>query len=448
MKPEHPDKIMQGFAGTFKGLRLYPIRHPAVERQLQAFLNGLQELLTRSGTVRMGVVDGTLFLQDHLFVETGPAAQEIQSLLDARELKELEIKPGIDLEELRAFIEILAEGKLKGETLRTTLKTRNIRHLRIITQESAEEEREIKAAESPRNVYGRALKVVDTIFQDVRMGRIPSSEEALGVVQSMARLTLAEPHALFALSMLKDYDNYTFTHSVNVSVIGLAVGRACGLDENQLRLLGLGGLLHDVGKLKIEHSIIAKPGPLSDREFDEIKKHPLTGADLVAEMEGVTREVVDIVLGHHLRYDRQGYPEDARGKSISPLADMAAIADTYDAITTLRSYQRPMTPRKAIARLQELSGTALHPEHLEHFITSLGTYPVGSLVRLSSSEIGLVVWVDTRNPDRIRLKILFDTEGNRLDDPGERELSDSADGRIVCELDPFLKGIEVTEFFA
>ena len=151
---------------------------------------------------------------------------------------------------------------------------------------------------------------------------------------------------------------------------------------------------------------------------------------------GVTPEVTDIVLAHHLRYDNQGYPADLQNAKISEMAYMAAIADTYDAITTLRSYQRPMTPRKAVARLKELVGTALKPDYTEQFITSLGTYPVGSLVRLN-----------TRDPDSVRLKILFDRQGNRLAQPALMDLFGGEAKRIVREVDPYAKGIEVTDYF-
>jgi putative nucleotidyltransferase with HDIG domain len=289
---------------------------------------------------------------------------------------------------------------------------------------------------------------VDQIFTDVRMGEIPSSEEAMKVVKSMAQLTITEPHALFALSMLKDYDNYTFTHSVNVSVIALAVGRACRLDEEQLRTLGLGGLLHDLGKLRVDIEIINKPGRLTSAEFETIKQHPSFGAEIIAQMDGVTQTVMDIVLGHHLRYDRSGYPADVAGRAVSELVDMVAIADSYDAMTTLRSYQRPFTPRRAIARLREGSGTVLHPTFVEQFIASLGPYPVGSLVRLDTNEIGLVVKVDTADPTLADIKIIFDAAGQLLDTPYPLHLDPAlTDRHIVAEVDPFSKGIDVADFF-
>ena len=279
------------------------------------------------------------------------------------------------------------------------------------------------------------------------MGEIPSSEEAITVVKNMAQLTMTEPHAMLALSMLQDYDNYTFTHSVNVSVLALAVGRACKLTEEQLKILGLGGLLHDLGKLRIDVNIITKPGRLTDAEFEEIKEHPGFGAEIIKEMEGVTAEVMQIVHGHHLRYDRTGYPSDAAGEMVSPLVDMAAIADAYDAMTTLRSYQRPFTPRKAIARMKEVCGTSLHPDFVMHFIESLGPYPVGSLVRLDSNEIGLVTKVEPQDTSLVDIKIIYDPAGAMLDETYMMQMRPDQPRRIIAEVDPQTKGIDVTNFF-
>jgi len=438
-------QVVAAFSAAHKGLRLYPLQHPAIEKQVQNLYAALTTLFRNRKLVKIGLLEGALFVEDLLFVDDNLAADEILGILNGCDIPGLEFHLGTTPDELRLLLKLIYQGAIRGETFETSMRQAGCDHIRLFRIEKTEEAPE----EQPRKVYGRALRVVDKIFQDVRMGKIPSSAEAMEVVRSMVQLTLAEPHALFALSMLKDYDNYTFTHSVNVSVIALAVGRACGLPEEELRTLGLGGLLHDLGKLKIDVGIITKPGRLTDEEFEQIKTHPQTGAGLVKEMEGVTPEVIAIVLGHHLRYDRQGYPVDALGHATSPLIDMTAIADTYDAITTLRSYQRPMTPRKAVGRLREAVATGgLHPQFVEKFITSLGTYPVGSLVRLDSSEIGLVIWVDTKDPDSVRLKILFDENGKLLTEPGRLDLRGPDSRRIVSEVDPFAKGIEITDYLA
>jgi len=436
-------QIILNFSGAYKGMKLYPPQHPAVKRQVQELWQELDRQLRDRKSIKLGIMEGTLFIEDQLLAEGTPAAVEVERLLEIHELEGLEFQAGLREEEIQVLLETLGRQGIDSDGLAGIFRKKNVDHIRL----SATRKEDEPKLENPRKIYGRALKVVEKIFQDVRMGKIPSSNEALSVVRSMVQITLAEPHALFALSMLKDYDNYTFTHSVNVSVIALAVGRACDLSEEKLRTLGFGGLLHDLGKLKIDHAIINKPGRLTDEEFSQIKTHPRMGAELVTNMEGVTPEVIDIVLAHHLRYDSQGYPADLQNANVSEMAYMAAIADTYDAITTLRSYQRPMTPRKAVARLRELVGTVLHPKYTEPFITSLGTFPVGSLVRLKSNEIGLVVWVDTRDPDSVRLKILFDKNGNRLDKPVQLDLFGEDARRIVSEVDPYTKGVEVTDYF-
>lgn len=441
MNIEETRQVVQVLAAAVKGLRLYSLDHPATVKQVQTLQDGLFNLLQHKKIIKMGLLEGTLFVEDYLFIQEFPAAQEIARLLETHELTGLEFHAGLSAEEIQTLLALLHSGGGKGEAFAETLRQRKVGRIRAVTSEEDDED-----AGQPRKVYRKALKVVDQIFNDVRMGEIPSSEEAMKVVKSMAQLTITEPHALFALSMLKDYDNYTFTHSVNVSVISLAVGRACELDEEQLRTLGFGGLLHDLGKLRVDVAIITKPGRLTESEFEEIKLHPRFGADIIAKMDGVTQDVMDIVLGHHLRFDRTGYPADAAGRPVSTLVDIAAIADAYDAMTTLRSYQRPYTPRSAIARMREVTGTALHPGYVEKFIKSLGPYPVGSLVRLDSNEIGLVVKVDTTDPDLADIKVIFDAAGQLLDNPYQLQLGPAQPRHIVAEVDPFTKGIDVVDY--
>ncbi len=442
MNVDEIKQVVQVLAAAIKGLRLYAVDHPATAKQVETLQNGLFGLLQHKKLIKMGVLEGTLFVEDHLFMQEFPAAAEIAKLLETRELIGFEFMAGLSANEIQALLHLLHSGGGKGQDFADSLASQGIKKIRAIAAEDEDDD-----DQQPRKVYRKALKVVDQLFQDVRMGEIPSSTEAINVVKSMAQMTMTEPHAMMALSMLKDYDNYTFTHSVNVSVIALAVGRACNLTEEQLKTIGLGGLLHDLGKLRIDVDIITKPGRLTDAEFDTIKEHPDFGADIVREMEDVTPEVMQIVIGHHLRYDRSGYPANAIGDNISPLVDMTAIADAYDAMTTLRSYQRPFTPRKAIARIKEISGSSLHPEFVMHFVDSLGAYPVGSLVRLDNNEIGLVTKVDTHDTSLVDIKVIFDPAGTLLEEPFVMQLRPNQPRRIVAEVDPHTKGIDVTDFF-
>jgi len=444
MSFEHHQELIQGLAAAIKGLRLYPMQHPAIEQRNRTLLNAFTQIFSHQPTIRMGLLEGTLFVEDSLFADDNPAAGEMVKLFNTLEIEGFQFSSGIHRAELESFLQLLMDAPGKGDDFIRALEQKQLEHIRVASVETTDE---LQEQDSPHKVYGKALKVINDIFEDVRMGRIPSADEAVGVVKNMARITLEDPHALFALSLLKDYDNYTFTHSVNVSVLALAVGRACRVDEEQLRELGLGGLLHDIGKLKVDINIINKPGKLTDEEFVKIKEHPTFGADIVKQMADISQNVIDIIEGHHLRFDRTGYPENAKGRTVSQLADMAAIADTYDAMTTMRSYQNPMTPRTALEVLRKLAGTTLNGDFLERFSHSLGTYPVGTLVRLDTNELGLVVAVGLKNPDDVKLKMLFGTVGEKLPIPYIVDLDAREAKRIVGEVDPFIKGIDVTDYF-
>ena len=443
MNVDEIKKFVQVLTAAVKGLRLYAVDHPATTKQVETLQDGLFTMLQHKKMIKMGLLEGTLFVEDHLIMQEFQAATELVEMLESRELAGFEFMAGLSANEIHSLLHLLHSGSNKGQDFADALVSQGVKKIRAIAAAEDDEDE----AQQPRKVYHKALKVVDQIFQDVRMGEIPSSEDAIKVVKDMAHLTMTEPHAMLALSMLKDYDNYTFTHSVNVSVLALAIGRACQLTEEQLKTLGLGGLLHDLGKLRVDVNIITKPGRLTDSEFDEIKEHPGYGAEIIKEMEGVTDEVMQIVHGHHLRYDRTGYPSNVPGEVISPLVEMTAIADAYDAMTTLRSYQRPFTPRKAIARLKDVRGSSLHPDYVTHFIESLGPYPVGSLVRLDSNEIGLVTKVEPKDTSLVDIKIIYDSAGTMLDDPYTIHLRPDQPRKIIAEVDPQTKGIDVTNFF-
>lgn len=444
MQLDQLKKIIYGMSGLHKGLRLYPPAHPAIQQQAQNLAKEFLVVFQKKPQVRLGVLEDTLFFERHMFVLSEPAVEEIRALMVKRGLEGIEFEVGLSAQEIQLFFQTLHESQAVGDTLAELLVDRGVTHIQPVVLKTQEADERV---EPPRKIYQRALTVVNHIFNDVRMGRIPSSAEAVEVVGRMVRSTLSEPHALLALSLLKDYDNYTFTHSVNVAVIALAVGHACGLPEEEMRTLGLGALLHDIGKLIINKEIINKPGRLTEAEYEEIKKHPASGSIIAGQMEGVSEEVVDIILGHHLNYDRSGYPVDARGKKISQLADMATIADTYDAMTTLRSYQRPVTPRMALKNLMDLSGTTLHPTLLQKLVDYLGLYPVGSLVRLDSNELAVVTKVGGQGKNSLELRVITTSEGNKLPQPTPVTLTGADIARIVAEVDPVGRNIEVTDYF-
>lgn len=427
-------QIPFAITAILQGLRLYPAEHPQIQKQLDNSVATLVAQLEEQEKLTIGLIDGTLLINDIPCLEEIPALQELARHLERQQLQIIEIFPNIDCRQLLIFCQELPQ--ILGGDFPDRLENSGITAIRATKLEE-----ELEGAEA---IYKAALEAVEEICNDVRLGRIPSSRKAIKTVKGMVKTILDEPYALLALSMLKDYDNYTFCHSVNVAVVAMSVGKACGLSHQELYELGLGGLLHDLGKMTIDHQIVAKPGKLSDTEIVAMKQHPVNGAKIVADMEQMSANIVDIVNSHHLHYDRTGYPVDTCDRQVTPLADMAGIADTYDAMTTMRCYQRPRSPRQALERMEKLSGSQLHPEYLQKFLDYLGPYPVGTLVRLKNGSIGLVCDQNRREPGSLTLKIIYDFEGRLHAEPPVVHLPD--DKKIVAEVDPALKGVKLEDY--
>ncbi len=429
--------FLHSLNGVLNGLNLYPRQHPANTALQKTLWEALQQLAQHEEVTTIGVVEQALFFNNQLYPENHSVAATMAHQLTHYKIEGIEITAGLGKEELCDFVDLFGRGRLNGENFDLILRQHNISHIRHISREDNDQH-----GNQAQETYNLALNGLEKIGKSISNEQIPSSAQLLPTVGKMVRQTVKSPYALLALSMIKDYDNYTYTHSVNVSVIALAIGRACHLDNDALHILGLGSLLHDLGKLKIDPALIKKPGRLTPSEYHQIKLHPEFGARIADQMENIDPRIIDIILGHHRHFDNCGYPDNI-AKFISPeLVDIATVADTYDAITSLRAYQHPQTPREAIAIMRGLAGTQLHPHYMLALEKTLGIFPVGSLVRLLNNEIGLVVDMDAHNVDNSTIRIVKDSSGNTIKSPYDMTLSNSSQ-EIVGEVDALVHNIDI-----
>ena len=262
-------------------------------------------------------------------------------------------------------------------------------------------------------------------MREVENGRIPTGQWINTVVDNMVAVTMKDPTTLLGLAMIKDYDNYTFSHSVNVGILALSLGSFLGMEEASLRDLNTAGLLHDIGKTTVDKAILNSPGKLSADEFEQMKKHAEAGAEIVGKMQEISPRVADAVLGHHIKFNRTGYPEWASNRSFSDFAEIVAVADCYDAITTLRTYNVPTLPKAAMDIMRRLAGTSLNAELVEQFEKMMGEYPVGTLVRLDNNEIALVVKPHPMESVPPGVKVIMDAAGQLLEQPRLMSLAES-----------------------
>lgn len=236
----------------------------------------------------------------------------------------------------------------------------------------------------------RGREAVVAMFHEARMGRTVDAETCLPLVEDITRSVWRSPDALVSLARLKTQDNYSYMHSVAVCALMVALGRTLGLDEAACRAAGLAGLMHDVGKALMPLEVLNKPGKLTEAEYQIIRSHPERGHALLLEGRGATPEMLDVVLHHHERIDGTGYPRRLSGEAFTSLARMGAICDVYDAITSNRPYKAGWDPAQSIARMAGWKGH-FDPELFGAFVQSLGIYPTGSVVRLESGRLAVVV---------------------------------------------------------
>jgi putative nucleotidyltransferase with HDIG domain len=351
---------------------------------------------------------------------------------------------GVELHELLQLANLLSDKTLSTQLIIKQLEDAGITNILVISAEDTGE----RLLQEAGNAYQQALESIRTAFNDVEKHRIPSSERLLAATRQFTDIAVQDPVIVSCLAMIKDFDNYTFNHSVNVGVIAMALAAYLKYDRQSIEEAGIAGFLHDIGKTMVSKTIINKPGKLTVIEFNEIKKHPEDGVKIIDKMSGLTPNVSQAVLGHHLRYNRKGYPEWANKMELSKLGEIIAIADCFDACTTLRVYQQPMPPAVAINLMKGLAGEFLNPELVSSFSTLMGKYPPGTLVRLDSNEIALVWKANMSDPEHPQIRVIFDASGNRIDKPVTEKLGEKKErGVIVALIDPLSKGIEVGEYF-
>ena len=249
-----------------------------------------------------------------------------------------------------------------------------------------------------------ARKATQSMFSDVRMGKVLDMERCVTVVEEIANSVVQSPNALMSVIRLKLADEYTYLHSVAVCALMVALGRTLGMDETACREAGLGGFLHDIGKAFIPHEILNKPGKLSEEELVIVRKHPELGYKYLCQDPNVPDYARDVCLHHHEKIDGNGYPDGQRGGGISLYARMAAICDVYDALTSDRPYKRRWDPAEAITTMAAWTGHFDRAMFLA-FVKTLGIYPVGSIVKLESGRTGFVMRQNDKDLTRPVLKV-------------------------------------------
>lgn len=260
-------------------------------------------------------------------------------------------------------------------------------------------------------LVNQSREAVSSLFAEARMGRALDAEKCLPLVDEIASSVWRNPGAIVSLARLKTHDDYTYMHSMAVCALMVSLGRQLGMDEASAREVGLAGMLHDMGKAAMPLEVLNKPGKLTDGEYAIMKTHPQHGYELLQEGKGVGEIALDVTLHHHERPDGRGYPHGLSGDALSRVARMGAVCDVYDAITSNRPYKSGWDPAESIAKMASWAGQ-FDTEIFQGFVKSLGIYPIGSLVRMRSGKLGVVVEQNETSLISPKVKLFFSTRAN------------------------------------
>lgn len=277
---------------------------------------------------------------------------------------------------------------------------------RGITEVFVAEDKKVKRSnKSFDDVYDESLLAVKSFLMETKLGQPLDSQEVNSTVDSLLNQVLDELNVFKGISVMKDKDEYLFTHSINVSILAMLVGRWMKLQEQQIRDLGICGLLHDIGKVFINDNILNKPERLNDEEYEEIKKHCTLGHDILMQQKWVSPEIAQAVLYHHERTDGSGYPTGVKNYGSNSYAAIVAVCDAFDAITSNRVYSKKRSPFTAADIIWEESFGKLNPAICEFFYSKITPFLIGSQVLLSNQLQGTVIFVDTIQPTRPIVKV-------------------------------------------
>jgi putative nucleotidyltransferase with HDIG domain len=268
-----------------------------------------------------------------------------------------------------------------------------------------------------KKIHAEAHKIIHNIMQDVRLGEQVKLEKVEPVVEQMTESILRNGGALLSLCRVKNKDDYTFLHSVSVCALQVSFCRALGMDAATLHLAGIGGLLHDIGKVKVPDKILNKAGRLTDEEFKVMKCHVTESKQILDQTMGISEISIQVAYQHHERHDGSGYPEGLKGEAISQMGKMAAICDVYDAITSDRVYHKGLPPHEALRKIFEWSKFHFDPALVQQFLRTIGIYPVGTLVMLESGRLAIVLEQGEGNLLQPTVKVIYDSRRQQYVEP-------------------------------
>ncbi len=440
------EELVRRLAAAFRGTQLYAANHPLVVRNIGALAETLSLVLATTPSIAIGIVGDELVVGGSPVPRAAENMGELMRRLQQSGIERIVIDRGVEQAELTQLVQTLGRGDSRDPAA-VLARLPHIRVGRLQVEERIEHA--FGDVATFRRLYDDAVSVAGTLWDSAKVEGAPDANAARGMVDSLAQAVAQNRTALMALTALKNYDNYTFTHMVNVSILTMGQARGLGVDGALLREFGLAALMHDIGKVKTPSEILNKPDRLTEKEFDILKRHTVEGAEILRRTPEIPTLAPVVAFEHHLRADGTGYPIGVTRPTLNLGTVLCGIADVYDAMRSQRIYQEAFPTDRILAVLQRNDGAQFDQNLVRRFTQLVGIYPAGNLVRLDSGEIAVVVKTYAPDPYRPQVRVLVARDGTRLERPYDVNLWEAAEGQpqsVKAPVDPAQYGIDPLTF--
>jgi HD-GYP domain-containing protein (c-di-GMP phosphodiesterase class II) len=460
-------RLVTGFYASSQSLRIYPLENATVQNAIKELHGVIRRIVDLEGRINLKLVGDFLFLNDarlRLGLTDYLSFSNFATLLRRHGVGEVGIEPGIEQQHVAAFVSLLlADGTGDEDAFaRFVDRLQRSAALKISVDPAVEADAgpldDEAAHQAAKRTYTQSVHVAREVLSDTRLGRAVNLRRVKRAVQTIVDQVLNNESSIVGMTALRDHDEYTFTHCVNVCIFSVVIGQKLGLTRSQLYELGIGALFHDIGKQRLAADIVNKAGALTDEEWQTMQEHPAEGLLAMFSLRGladVPYRAMLMAYEHHMKTDLTGYPKNSRPREPTLFSHIVAAADGFDAGSSERSYQKlPWPPDEVLREMRDNPRRGFDPLLVKALINVTGVFPVGTLAILDTQELAVVV---ARNPDSRRLhqpvvRIISNPLGVMYADPPTADLAevDAATGAparsIIKTVKPEKYGIRVSDY--
>jgi HD-GYP domain-containing protein (c-di-GMP phosphodiesterase class II) len=436
------EKVVRAMVVAIMNAKLYFVEHRRVVEATGEAAEALDDYFSQKPRMVIGLREGLIIFEGRQLYDLSIFAHRIIELIRAHKGWGLCFERGVTAEELRHLAELLLGPESESAAL-FNLELKHLGVTRLYLEEQAVSERMVVESEASaeltralddqqvsREVYTGAMAALQDLMVDLHKDKQVSFATANDMAENLARALQSNPESFVVLTAVKDYDAYTFNHSVNICIFTTTLAESLTTSTEEVVRVAQAALLHDVGKLLVPDTILYKKGRLNEAEWEIMRQHPFLGAKILMEAKGGHELAINAAYGHHIRHDRSGYPDLLDEIELDPITELITVIDVYEAVTAKRPYKKPFPPEKAADLLLKGSGKEFNPVCVELFIRHYGVYPPGTSVLLDNGARGQVIKVNHEDPFRPKVRLTHSPDGESLE---SEEVVDTADKNAVGE---------------